>query len=414
MFARTVWLQNHDNKIVTIGFVFALLMCFTLPTGISIPTIFGAMILLLGLVLYAGKGMISFDILKHPLVLPVGFFILLPWAGLAYSRDSLAMGLDYAGKTHYWLYGFAIMAMGFHWKRCEYLILAFLAGLGLNAVVGLMQFAHLVPLNNGTFSGLIRQYSTLSAYLIIGMLTASLYFRKTDDFQKKIWILGFICLLFLHLSILKSRTGYITFALLSPFLVHNLFKKLNVWKTAIACFLLFFMMFLSPVVRARVMLSVDQLRHHMNADPEAAWGKTYSAKQDRFYMWYQGVRIVMKNPLTGVGTGGFQQALDQLSHSRAPLIAHPHNDFLYMTVSYGIFGIFAFFLFFGYIIRFSWTRRHLIPGGFVFYTVLAILVSGLFNAQILDAGMAFILSIAVGILFILTRETGFSPEMKTK
>jgi len=42
---------------------------------------------------------------------PVLFLMVLPWIGLLYTRDLHGLGMDYAGKTHYWIYCMAIAAI---------------------------------------------------------------------------------------------------------------------------------------------------------------------------------------------------------------------------------------------------------------------------------------------------------------
>lgn len=114
-------------------------------------------------------------------------------------------------------------------------------------------------------------------------------------------------------------------------------------------------------------------------------------------MWNGAVRIFKDHPFLGVGTGGYSTVLKKMGSPDDPIIAHPHNDFLYMAVSYGLIGVAAFFWLFGEIIKNAFTQRHNFLGFFVLSSTLVILVSGLFNAQILDAGMAFFLAVTVGL-----------------
>ena len=110
---------------------------------------------------------------------------------------------------------------------------------------------------------------------------------------------------FFHLLILQGRSGYVTFVLLSPLIVYNLFKKRNIFKILLVSVLLVAMMLLSPIVRNRISQSVDQLKYHINIDKKSAWGKEYTVKHERFYLWYGAVRIFKDNPFIGVGTGGY-------------------------------------------------------------------------------------------------------------
>jgi len=327
---------------------------------------------------------------------PVLFLIVLPWIGLLYTKDLQGLGMDYAGKTHYWIYGMAIAAIAPNIKT-ERFIQAFLLGLAVNAFVGLMQLIGLYPPINGWYCGLGRGYSTLSAYLVVGILTASFYFREAEEKRIRFFFILLMLFYFFHLIILKGRTGYVTFVLLSPLIVYNLFRKRNIFKILLVSVLLVSMMLLSPIVRSRISESVDQLKYHLNTDQKSAWGREYTVKHERFYLWYGAIHIFKDNPFFGVGTGGYGTVLKQMRSPDDPLIAHPHNDILYMAVSYGLIGVAAFFWLFGEIIKNAFAQRHNLLGFFVLSTTLVILVSGLFNAQILDAGMAFFLAVTVGL-----------------
>lgn len=327
---------------------------------------------------------------------PVLFLMVLPWIGLLYTRDLHGLGMDYAGKTHYWIYCMAIAAIMPN-VRTERFIQAFLLGLAVNAFVGLMQLIGFYPPINGWYCGLGRGYSTLSAYLVVGILTASFYFREIEEKRMRFFFIFLMLFYFFHLIILKGRSGYVTFVLFSPLIVYNLFRRRNILKILLVSVLLVSMMLLSPIVRNRISESVDQLKYHMNADQKSAWGKEYTVRHERFYLWYGAVHIFKDHPFFGVGTGGYGTVLKQRNSPDDPLIAHPHNDILYMAVSYGLVGVAAFFWLFGEIIKNAFAQRNNLPGFFVLSSTLVILVSGLFNAQILDAGMAFFLAVVVGL-----------------
>jgi len=322
--------------------------------------------------------------------------MVLPWIGLLYTRDLHGLGMDYAGKTHYWIYCMAIAAIVPN-VRTERFIQAFLLGLAVNAFVGLMQLIGLYPTINGWYCGLGRGYSTLSAYLVVGILTASFYFREIEEKRMRFFFIFLMLFYFFHLIILKGRSGYVTFVLLSPLIVYNLFRRRNILKILLVSFLLVSMMLLSPIVRNRISESVDQLKYQMNADQKSAWGKEYTARHERFYLLFGAVHIFKDHPFFGVGTGGYGTVLKQRNPPDDPLMAHPHNDILYMAVSYGLVGVAAFFWLFGEIIKNAFAQRNNLPGFFVLSSTLVILVSGLFNAQILDAGMAFFLAVVVGL-----------------
>lgn len=367
-----------------------------LPLGTTPPTLCG----IAAALVWIGSGRFLTTlrrIVRRPWFRPVALWIALPWLGLLYTPDFQDQGLDYAGKTHYWIYGLILAAVADQISSRRLMTALFL-GLAVNGAVGVLQFAGLVaPKGDGWFTGFGRGYSVLSALLMVGILMASWFARRAEDGRERLglWLLaGFF---FFHMILLQGRTGYVTFAVLSPLVVRNLSRRMTGWRTAGVCVLFVGVMLLSPVVRDRVELSVQQIRHHMNAPPDKAWGRTYTRHQDRFFMWYGALRIWLDHPILGVGTGGYKSALVERSGENAPPIAHPHNDLLHMAVSYGLAGIFAFFWLFWTLLRNGWGARGSPAGAFVLYTALVILVSGLLNAQTLDARMAFLLALAAGI-----------------
>ena len=396
MTAIADWFRNSEDPIGTALVSLVAATFLALPLGTTPPTLCG----IAAVLVWLGSGRFATAlraIAGRPWFRPVILWIILPWIGLLYAPDPLDQGLDYAGKTHYWLYGLVLASVADQ-ASPRRLVAALFLGLAVNGIVGTLQFAGWVPpKGDGWFTGLGRGYSVLSALLMVGILMASWMGRRTRAGRERFgfWLLaGFF---FFHLVLLQGRTGYVTFLVLCPMVVRNLSERMTAVRTAGVCLLLVAVMFLSPVVRERVDLSVQQLRHHLNAPPEEAWGRAYTVHQDRFFMWHGAVRIFLDHPVIGVGTGGYKTALDQRSGANAPEIAHPHNDLLHMAVSYGLPGVIAFFWLFGGMVRDGWRARESTAGFFVLSSSLVILVSGLFNGQTLDARMAFLLALTVGM-----------------
>jgi hypothetical protein len=392
----------------------------TLPMGTSLPTICGAMTAVVwgfsGVAAHLRSfrapsptqrnGATAVSIYGQAWLRPAYLLIALPWIGLLYTPDPANLGIQYAEKTYYWMYCLAIASLPFvpfsvsdpETKMPEKFIDAFLLGLAINAVVGTLQFSGILPMVQGKwYSGLERGYGTLTSYLVLGILITSYYFKEARKKNLRYFLCFLMMFYFFHLSILQGRAGYVTVVMLSPLIAYNLFNQVNILKISMACVLLAGLLCFSPVVRERIALSMEQISYHVNANPNAAWGRQYSDKQDRFYMWYGAVRIIKANPIFGIGTGGYQKALKEIGKPDDPLIAHPHNDFLYMTVSFGILGIIAFFWFFGEILKNAWKERHTPRGYFVLSAALVLFTGGMFNTYFLDVGTIFLLSLVTGL-----------------
>lgn len=366
----------------------------TMPMGTSPPIILGA----LGTAIWLFSGM-AFRVrafLKQSWFWPVLVFITLAWIGLLYTPDLWGFGINYAGKTYYWLFCLALASLFSRNLRPQWLINAFLLGLAVNACVGILQLVGLIPTKQGWFSGLTRGYNTLTVYLVLGILVCAFYMNQIRGWKKRCGPAALMGLYFFHLVILEGRTGYLTFIILSPLWIKTLFKHLRLWKLAAVFALIIGVMSFSPIVRERTELTIKQIKYHMNAEPNKAWGKEYTVHQDRFYFWQGAMELFLENPMVGVGTGGYPKTLKERRSPDDPVVAHPHNNLLHMAVSHGVLGLLVFFWLFGEMFRNGWKEGDTLIGHFVLCSSLVLFVNGLFNTTVLDAGTLLLLSLTVG------------------
>jgi len=400
--ALTDWF--NDRKINADVVLFYAFVCtlFALPFGTAPQNIFGA----LSVLVWIGSGKAKYIRIfyRNSWFWPVLAFIVLPWIGLIYTTDHTGLGLDYARKSHYWLYCLAAASIAFRSFPVERLIYAFFAGLALNAFVAALQIAGIVPsFGRWPYHGFGDTYSTLSAFLIIGILSASWFFKNAAEKKTKILFLFLMLLYFSHLVVLEGRNGYVTLLVLSPLIAVQFFRKINAVKIILFCMLVAGLMYLSPVVKKRVDYSLVQIVAILNADPDTASGKKYSPKEERTYISRSAAEAFLEHPITGVGTGGFRA----FTETRGKAIDHPHNNILYMAVSFGLIGVGIFFWLFAEFFKNAWKNRTTPLGFFLFSTILVVFVSGVFNSQILDTGTLFLFSLASGF------QQGF-PEFQKK
>jgi O-antigen ligase len=373
--------------------------CFCMALGTAPMTIMGAASVAIWL--FSGEAWRRRSIyLSHSWFRPVAAMILLPWVGLLYTPDVGGLGINYALKTHYWLYGLALAAIAFDRFPAQRLIQAFMAGVAVNAVAAVLQFSGILPYDNPIANnyGIGPGYSTMSPYLIVCILTASFYFKNTERTNIRWALLLLMGLYFVHLVIMRGRNGYLTFMLVSPLMVANLFRKVNPLKILLVYTLLVGLMLASPAVRREIAWTTEQVRAHLNAPPEKRWGRDYVEKEHRIWIYTNAIRVFLLHPWIGTGTGGFQTVVERLGKPNWPKLRHPHNSFLHMAVSYGIVGVGILGWLFWELFRYAWPQRRTVTGFFVLASTLVLFVSGMFDTQVTNAGMAFLLSVTVGLL----------------
>jgi O-antigen ligase len=380
---------------------------FALPLGTSSFTIFG--ICILSVWVFSGQWIKKRRLyFREPWFWPVIAIIVLIWIGLVYSPDPEGLGLKFAKKTHYWLFAFAIGGITFTKYPAQHLIKALLIGLFLNALAGFLQMAHIVPTfdtyGSTKYTGFSGGYNTLSLFLVLGMMVSSFNLRAVKSWKEKLMYITLMLVYFCHLIILEGRGGYLTFAILSPLVIYNIFGKLYRGKIFLVYPLIIGIMLSSPIIRSRVSLSVQELKHHLNADPASAWGKEYTIHQDRLYMWRGAIELFLENPLFGVGTGGYGKALKERGKEEWPKIAHPHNNLLYVAVSFGIVGLLVYGWFFWVLLKGGWRNRKSPLGFFVLSSGLVILVGGIVDTPLLNGDSSFLLAVVTGLLSALPKE----------
>ncbi len=386
-------------------FVSAALTFFCLPLGTAPLNIAAA--LCAAIWLFSGIAFKKRNLYLKPYWWPVFGLILLPWIGMLYTLDSTGVAMDYAKKTHYWLFAFAVAAIAFRHLSAKRLVQAFMLGLGVNVLAAICQIVFHLADKGNQHRGLGPDYSTLSAFLIVGIMMGAFFLGHEKKGRNKLILSVLVGLYLFHLLILRSRASYVAFVMLIPVIGYTFFKTHQLLKTVALCVLIPALMMASPVVRQRVALSIEQLSYHMHAEDDTAWGRTYTEQQDRFYMWNGALRIIAANPLLGVGTGGYSNAMFVYgSDPDAPLIAHPHNNFLYMTVSFGMVGLAVFIWFLAVTLTSGWCHRQTAQGYMLFSVVAVLATTGLFNTQILDVGTASLLSLTVGLIPALKWSNG--------
>lgn len=326
--------------------------------------------------------------LNQTWTIPVICFMLLPWAGLLWTND-VTLGLDYAKKSYYWLYAFAVASIVFSRNSVTILLGSFVAGLTLFSVISLMQVSGLIPMME--WLPTIRTRSiTGSLLLVFGMLILSFHFTKVSGIKHKGLIIFLMLLFFLTLSAGIGRTGYLAFVILSPLIAYNLVGQRHILKVAVVAVLIIGALFLSPTVLDRIILVVNDIKAFQESNP-------YTSVGMRLRMWQGAVEIFLENPILGVGTGGwYQLAMEELS-PRFHKFNQPHNSYLFIAANFGIIGLIILFWIFAILLKNGWQHRHNIVGFSILSFTLVLLIGSITDNQIITFATGRLFAVFVGM-----------------
>lgn len=111
----------------------------------------------------------------------------------------------------------------------------------------------------------------------------------------------------------------------------------------------------------------------------------------RFVFWKTAMKIIAAHPLIGVGTGDVQQAFDRQYEADHTVLAkefwfHSHNQYLTITVAFGVLGLILFF-----IVLFYPVRKLRMGKDFLYMTFFIITLISFLNEDTLEtqAGVTF-------------------------
>ena len=367
-------------------------MFFFVPIATSPTVICGVFVLSVWII--SGKFIHDIRIWwKSDIKLPVMSLIILPWVGLLYSPVP-ADGLPIAIKTHYWLYAMAIVPILNIQRQPDLIIKMFLAGLSLNSAISIVQFAGIVPLKRGLATGLLGGSSAHIAYSLLlttGILIASFYFSKAQSKRERLQYVFIMIQFFVTVSLTGGRSGYLALIVLSPIIGYNIMGQRHIIRILIVSVVAVSLLFSFPVVQSRFAKAKEDIELYKRGDVDTSIGL-------RFHMWGIALSEIKKNPFFGVGTGGFRQSWKL--YKKDPLLPpfdHPHNSFLYMAVSFGIFGLASFCWLLFVMLKKGWAGRNSAQGFAVLAFTAVFIIGSLTDTQVLPFATAMALPLFAGL-----------------
>lgn len=367
-------------------------MFFFVPVATSPTVICGVFVLVVWL--FSGRFLRDIGLwLGSELAIPVAVLIILPWIGLIYT-PAPAAGFNIALKTHYWFYAMALAPVLNKRRRPDLIMKMFLSGLSLNSLISIFQFAGIVPLKKGLYTGLLggsSAYISYSLLLTAGILIASFYYFKAGSNKERLTYILLMLQYFIVIGFIGGRSGYVAFIVLSPFIVFNITGQRHIAKILVISFVGVSLLFVSPVVRSRVAKAQEDLMLYRQGDINTSVGL-------RFHMWEIALSEIKRNPFFGIGTGGFKQSWETYKmYPSLPFYDHPHNSFLYMMLSFGILGLFAFCRLLFVMLKRGWEGRGSPLGYAVFAFTTVFILGSLTDTQVLPFATATAFPLFAGV-----------------
>lgn len=373
---------NLNRKIASIC---AVLLGFSIPISTSLDSILLALFLLTALIGWNTQypRIISQNsVAKAALLLFLILFI-----GCFYGTEKLNAGIKILTKYDDLILIALMLPIFVQPKMRLYGQYAFMAAMTLTLVLsyliwlgafeGTRFFVSRMPDNPVVFKLHITHgiFMAFSSYLFA--IKASINQGKWRFVYSVLALLAVFNVLFM----VQGRTGYLVLAGLAIFFATNIFGRSGIALAAIGILVIALTgYFLSDRFHDRVELANKE---YQQWQPENG-NKEVSSIGTRMDFYTNTTKIIIKNPIFGVGTGGFEQAYQKeiVGTTYAPSV-NPHNQFLLFGAQIGAIGLSAFLL----LLATEWklscrlsNEDYLLARGLV----ITIAVGCLFNSLLLD------------------------------
>ena len=326
----------------------AVLLLLGVPTSIALVNI-GILLILTGWFL-SGRWRWKFDVIRyHPITLPAVALTALVLLGITYTDAPRA----YIGHHLYVYSKLPLMLMlltlfhGPQWQRRG--LVAFAVGSLITVVSTYANIWFQVPWSDSHNQGLGVTHHVFNDYIAQGLamsvFTALALVIAIDAHEKSIrwaWVLVAALTAFSITHLLQGRTGQVV--LLAMFCALASVAAPAAWRwralalAALATVLLFLS---SPLLRDRVITMFAEFSQYTHA------GLLTTSTGYRLDMWKNALEMFMTSPLWGHGTAGYRVLSEQI-YADASVCAvscvHPHNQFLFFAVEFGLLGVAAYVL----------------------------------------------------------------------
>jgi len=245
-------------------------------------------------------------------------------------------------------------------KFAKYIIIGFITGMLFSEIFSYALQFHILPweysiANIPIYSAAAvgdpspflnhSHYASSLAFVSI-ILIYKLIKNTTTNFEKFI-SLSFIISISTNLSLIGGRIGYILYIILILFLIAFIYRKKFLTPLLIFTILVggFFTLAynFSPLFQQRI----SQTQTTIAGFSQGKTDFTTSLGQ-RVGFWYYSTDVIKSNPIFGVGTGDYLDAVRKIipdnenNYIIKHELEHPHNIYIQLLLQFGVIGLFAF------------------------------------------------------------------------
>ena len=339
-YMRLGWPKYFQGRLVDLGLV---AVFFGVPTSRALVNV-GLALLLLGVFLGGGYGTVLERLRTYRLFLPTVLIFILVAAGTAWgigTEDVMALHLALYAK----LLPFLLVFVGVDSRvRIRYCWTAFSSGCFLMVFILYYRYMALRLGLPAPPAADASAFSVLRNYAVQSLLTAYCCLVLTESWQQASsrgirWLIGtaqLVCLSSL-LFLLESKAGLI--GLLLVLLLFSFTRSLR--AGLFSCVGVLILLALAFKYSPALAEKLASLASDLSALVSGEQYERHSSGGYRLAMWSASIDMMAQSWWYGHGTGSYAALSPQFFNSAECAVAcvHPHNQWLFFGVEYGLLGV---------------------------------------------------------------------------
>jgi len=365
------------EKLLYGGCLCVCIACFFTPLSTSLTAIFSGIAFLTWI--FSGRFQNLIQILKtYPAASIALFLFLFMCLAVMYSPAEPLEAIETLKKyRELVLLPVMISLLTYSFRFCRAAELSFVSGCTALMIISYLIAFNIIP--EARYGNSIVFHITHNFFMAVLSFWA-LHFAVDSGKLKPLWLLLFTAASINIFYIAPGRTGMLVFiCLIILFIIQRFSFKKSAVSFLVFCSLVSGFYFTSDNFSGRVHEAVKEIQTYQP-------GKSRTSIGQRFDWWVASISLIKQKPFFGYGTGSYPYLLSNAaSKSQIKETDNPHNEYLFLSVQFGLVGLLLFllmiFLQLAETLTFRNQRERMLLQG----VVLAILSGSLINSLLFDS-----------------------------
>lgn len=314
------------SRLCAIGIAFALPISTTMTDILFVAAV--------ALTILAGSWQEKLHIIIHTRIIFVFLlFFLMFVIGTVYSVAPHHQALDMASKYDKFLLGAFLtpLFVDVRWRR--YAIYAFALAMIVTLILSYIKFMIGFSWKFDFGAASVFKDHIQTNFLMAFMAYLTAWFAVNKPRYRWFCVLLILALVINILFLSQGRSGYFVFVALMALLLWQTLRWRGLLYALIGSLILIIAAYsFSPSFKQRINEITSDMQLYHQGNPDSSVGR-------RMSYTHNSLKLVAQHPIIGTGTGSFAHDYANIKPTPAILTVNPHNEYLNITVQFGLIGL---------------------------------------------------------------------------